>query len=68
MEGGRDSIYYEYVEQSVLSMLPEARRTGIDTFDEVSAKGLGDRLMHEVVELGASLVAWPVVSASARLP
>jgi len=68
VEGGRDSIYYEYVEQSVLSMLPEARRTGIDTFDEASAKGLGDRLMDEVLELGTSLVAWPVVCAIARLP
>ena len=49
-------------------MLPEARRTGIDTFDEASAKGLGDRLMDEVLELGTSLVAWPVVCAIARLP
>jgi ubiquinone/menaquinone biosynthesis C-methylase UbiE len=68
VEGGHDSIYYDYVEQSVLSMLPEARRTGIDTFDEASASGLGDRLRDEAVELGASLVVWPVVTATARLP
>ncbi len=68
VEGGRDSIYYQYAAQSVLSMLPEARRTGIDTFDEASEKGLGDRLMDEVLEVGTSLAAWPVVCVSARLP
>lgn len=68
VEGGPDSIYYDYVEQSVLSMLPEARLHGLDTFDEESATGLGNRLRDEVVRLGASLVVWPVVSAAVRLP
>ena len=68
VEGGPDSVYYEYVEQSVLSMLPEAARTGIETFDEASATGIGERLRDEAVSLGASLIVWPVVYAIARLP
>ena len=67
-EGGADSRYYGYVEQSVLSMLGEAARAGIDTFDEASAKGIGDRLRDEVVAAGGSLISWPVVYAIARLP
>ena len=68
VEGGADSIYYEYVEQSLLSMLPEAKRTGIDTFDEASATGIGARLRDEVVAMNGSLVVWPVVYAIAQLP
>ena len=68
VEGGPDSLYYEYVEQSVLSMLPEAERTGIGVFDEHRALGLADRLRAEVLANGGSLIAWPVVCAVARLP
>jgi SAM-dependent methyltransferase len=64
--GGADSPYYEYVEQSVRSMLPEARRLGLGGFDEASAEGLAARLREEVVAVRGSLLAWPVVTAWAR--
>lgn len=37
--GGPDSPYYEYVEESVRSMLPEARRLGLEGFDETASGG-----------------------------
>ena len=66
--GGPDSAYYEYVEQSVRSMLPEARRLGLAGFDESSTRGLADRLRDEVTAVDGSLLAWPVVAGWARLP
>jgi ubiquinone/menaquinone biosynthesis C-methylase UbiE len=64
--GGPDSLYYEYVEQSVRSMLPEARRLGLSGYTEETVSGLGARLRDEVVEIDGSLIAWPVVTAMAR--
>jgi SAM-dependent methyltransferase len=66
--GGPDSLYWEYVEQSVRSMLPEARRLGIGGFDEDSVAGLGARLRDEVVARHGSVLAWPVVAAWSRVP
>ncbi len=66
LEGGEGSPYYEYIEQSVRSMLPEARRLGIGGFGGGEVDGLAERLRSEVVTLGSSLVAWPVVVATAR--
>jgi SAM-dependent methyltransferase len=67
VEGGPDSPYYEYVAQSVRSMLPEARRLGISDFTEADVDGLADRLRAEVVRLRGSLLVWPVVTAHSRV-
>lgn len=64
--GGEHSVYYEYVEQSVRSMLPEARRLGIGGFAEESVRGLARRLRSEVTGVDGSLLAWPVVAAWSR--
>ena len=64
--GGPTSPYYEYVEESVRSMLPEARRLGLGGFDESSARGLAARLREEVLATDGSLLAWPVVTAWSR--
>jgi SAM-dependent methyltransferase len=64
--GGPTSPYYEYVEESVRSMLPEARRLGLGGFDESSASGLAARLREEVLATDGSLLAWPVVTAWSR--
>ena len=32
LEGGRESPYYEYIAESVRSMLPEATRLGLEGF------------------------------------
>jgi hypothetical protein len=65
--GSAGSLYWAYVEQSVRSMLPEARRLGLDGFDEASVEGLADRLRDDVVGRGGSVLAWPVVSAWGRV-
>lgn len=67
LEGGPESPYYEYVAQSVRSMLPEARRLGLGGYTETDADTIGDRLRDEVVALRGSLVVWPVVVAAARV-
>ena len=66
--GGPDSPYYEYVEQSVRSMLPEAARQGLGVFTAESARGLADRLREEVTRTRGSLLAWPVVAGRATVP
>jgi len=66
LEGGPDSPYYEYVEQSVRSMLPEAHRSGVDASSLGDVDTLAERLRQEVERLGAQLVVWPVVVALGR--
>jgi len=66
--GGPESPYYEYVEQSVRSMLPEARRQELRGFDDTSTDGLAARLREEVTAQNGSLIAWPTVSAWSRTP
>ncbi len=68
VEGGPDSIYYRYVAESVRSMLPRAVEWGFEDFESVDVKTLEEDLREEVVSAGGVLVAWPVVSASCRLP
>jgi len=67
LEGGPDSPYYDYVEQSLRSMLPEAQRIGLKTYSEQDVEGMADRLRSEVVALRSSLVVWPVVAAWTRV-
>lgn len=69
LEGGPDSPYYEYVEESIRSMLPEARRSGVEGFtstEEVAT--VATRLRNEVVSSGGSLVVWPVAYAFSSVP
>lgn len=68
VEGGPDSALYPYMAESVRSMLPQARRLGVEGFDEAGVDVLADRLREEVVALGGVVVAWPVVTAWSRAP
>jgi ubiquinone/menaquinone biosynthesis C-methylase UbiE len=68
LEGGPDSPYYEYIAQSVRSMLPEATRQGLGGFTEADVETMEERLRDEVLESGGVLVAWPTVVAYARVP
>ncbi|MDA1102778.1 MAG: class I SAM-dependent methyltransferase [Gemmatimonadetes bacterium] len=67
LEGGADSPYYEYVAQSVRSMLPEAKRLGLGGYTEADVEGLAERLRSEVAGTGGSLIVWPVVVAHTRI-
>lgn len=66
--GEPDSPYYEYIEQSLRSMLPEAARQGLGGFTESECAGIGERLRKETLDRKGSLVAWPVVVAIGRVP
>lgn len=67
LEGGAGSRYYEYVAESVRSMLPEAERSGVPGFSSEDVDDLERRLRDEVVSADGVLVAWPAVVAHARL-
>lgn len=66
VEGGADSPWYAYIQESVTSMLPRALELGIEGFDAESAATLADDLRAETVASGGVLVGWPVVTARAR--
>jgi SAM-dependent methyltransferase len=66
--GGEADPYYEYVEQSIRSMLPEAARLGLEGFTPRSAEGIGARLEAATVASAGSLVGWPVVAAIGQVP
>lgn len=67
LEGGPDSPYYEYVEESVRSMLPEARRSRVAGFEsEAQVDGLAEALRLETSRSNGTLVVWPVVYAFSR--
>lgn len=69
LEGGPESGYYQYVEESVRSMLAEARRSGIAGFEtSEDIDGLAQRLREETTGAGGVLVVWPVVYAFSRIP
>lgn len=68
VEGGAATPYYEYVAESVRSMLPEAERSGVEGFGPGDVDGLERRLRDEVVGLGGVLLVWPAVSAWAQTP
>lgn len=68
VEGGGDSPWYDYIQESVTSMLPRARELGVEGFDEASVATLADDLRAETVASGGVLVGWPVVAAWSRTP
>jgi ubiquinone/menaquinone biosynthesis C-methylase UbiE len=67
VEGGPDSPLYAYMADSVRSMLPQARRLGVEGFDDRSVDTLAGRLRAEVMAAGGVLVAWPVVTGWSRV-
>ena len=64
----RDDLYFDYVAESVRSMLPEAARIGLDGFTGADVETVAQRLRAEVTETDGVLVTWPVASAWARRP
>lgn len=66
VEGGEDTPWYAYIQESVTSMLPRARDLGIDGFDDASVATLAHDLRAETMASGGVLVGWPVVAAWCR--
>lgn len=67
VEGGENTPWYAYIQESVTSMLPRARDLGIDGFDEASVATLAADLRSETVASRGVLVGWPVVAAWCRI-
>jgi ubiquinone/menaquinone biosynthesis C-methylase UbiE len=52
VEGGSQSEIYEWVAQTVRSLLPMIEKTGVATKDEIDVDTLADRLRKEVTDKG----------------
>lgn len=68
VEGGADSPIYDYMAGTLSSLLPAMERLGVATAAEVGVDTLAARLREEAVELGACLMAPPLIGAWARQP
>lgn len=68
IEGGLDSPAYEYVAQTVRSVLPMMERFGVAKAEEVQIETLAQRLRDEVASGGGVVVLPPLVGAWAHKP
>jgi ubiquinone/menaquinone biosynthesis C-methylase UbiE len=68
VEGGPDSPWYDYIEESVRSMWTQAERLGVSGFTKAEVDGLAAALRAETVASGGVLIGWPVVAAWSRVP
>lgn len=68
IEGGPNSPGYEYVAQTVRSVLPMMQQFGIAKAEEVQIETLAQRLRDEVTSGGGVIVIPPLVGAWAHKP
>lgn len=65
---GADSPLYDYLANTVRSILPMLERFGISTAAEVDVDTLAERLRREVVTARGTVLCPPMVGAWARTP
>jgi ubiquinone/menaquinone biosynthesis C-methylase UbiE len=68
VEGGRESLGYEYIAQTVRSLIPAMERTGIATAAEIGIEDLADRLRDEAISHDACILFPPMIGAWTRVP
>ena len=68
VEGGSNAAIYRYITDSVRSMLPVARRFGVEWLSSGDVDVLERRLRDEVTASSGVLTSPPVVGAWCRLP
>jgi SAM-dependent methyltransferase len=66
--GGPDSPIYEYVAETLRSLLPSAEQYGIVTPAEVQIDTLAQRMRQEAISQGSVLVGCPVIGAWTKKP
>ena len=66
VEGSPQSQIYEWLAQTVRSLLPMIEKTGVATRDEIDIDTLADRLRQDVVDNGAVVHSPMFVGAWAR--
>jgi ubiquinone/menaquinone biosynthesis C-methylase UbiE len=68
VEGGPDTIAYDYLAETLRSLLPLMERLGITTSDELEVDTLAERLRNEAVSNSACMMLPPLVGAWTRVP
>jgi hypothetical protein len=68
VEGGPESLVYDYMASTVRSLLPTMERTGVASAAEVSIDTLADRLRQEAIELRSCIMLPPLIGAWTRTP
>jgi ubiquinone/menaquinone biosynthesis C-methylase UbiE len=68
VEGGEESPVYDYLADTMRSLLPVAQRNDVTTAAEVDIETLAQRLRKESVENNACIMLPPLVGAWARVP
>jgi hypothetical protein len=67
IDGGSESLYFEWFAESLRSILPRVIESGIATEDEIDIDTLEERLRAENVAAGSCLPAPTMIGAFARL-
>jgi len=68
VEGGPESPVYDYMADTVRSLLPAIERAGIATAAEIDVDTLAERLRREAVANGACIMLPPFIGAWTRTP
>jgi ubiquinone/menaquinone biosynthesis C-methylase UbiE len=68
VEGGPGSPVYDYVTETLRSLVPAIERAGIATADEIEIDTLAERLRREALANGACLILPPFTGAWTRKP
>ncbi|HLJ47965.1 MAG TPA: class I SAM-dependent methyltransferase [Bryobacteraceae bacterium] len=68
IEGGPDAVLYEWVAETVRSLLPHLERAGLATAAELDVETLAERLRAESVKLGGCLSSPLMIGVHARKP
>ena len=66
VEGGADAFAYDYVAQTLRSLLPAAERTGVATRAEIDVDSLAERLRTEALENSACITLPTLIGAWAQ--
>jgi SAM-dependent methyltransferase len=67
LEGGAQAPIYDYLANTLRSLLPMAERFGVATAAEVDIDGVAERLRREAVENNACIMLPPLVGAWTRI-
>jgi len=68
IDGGPDSPFYEWLAETVRSLLPRLEALGIATAAEVDVDTLSPRLREEALARRSCIIAAPLIGAFARKP
>ncbi len=68
LDGGRDSIIYEWFAETLRTVLPKLEASGLASAAELDIDTLAQRMRDEAVAIGGCVTGPIFVSAAARKP